>query len=202
MCDCTFSNNCVQPPNQISILNRKSNHVEFTMDEAEAAAAKAEYIRRKYLATAPGDASTKEYIANRYLSGNNDGKKKKKKKVSKRIQKGNIGIVDEEEDSWRNSKVEEEDTMMPIEEPTMTETKSLYTPKASSWTTIREGERDQGMDVDDEEEEDERPMIVGSGTYKNRFSHEPEMCLCVCVRAGYCGQGSEVDLLLSFVPHV
>ncbi|KAJ2955771.1 hypothetical protein NQZ79_g8277 [Umbelopsis isabellina] len=144
------------------------------MDEAEAAAAKAEYIRRKYLATAPGDASTKEYIANRYLSGSNDGKKKKKKKVSKRIQKGNIGIVDEEEDSWRNSKVEEEDTMMPVEEPTMTETKSLYTPKASSWTTIREGERDQGMDIDDEEEEDERPMIVGSGTCKTGF-HVPEV---------------------------
>ncbi|KAM3583893.1 Pre-mRNA-splicing factor cwc26 [Umbelopsis sp. WA50703] len=130
------------------------------MDEAKAAAAKAEYIRRKYLATAPGDASTKEYIANRYLSDGNDSKKKKKKKISKRIQKGNIGIVDEEEDSWRNSKVEDEETLEPIEEPTVTETKSLYTPKASSWTTIREGETVQGMDVD-EEDEDERPMIVG-----------------------------------------
>jgi hypothetical protein len=155
------------------------------MDEAKAAAAKAEYIRRKYLATAPGDASTKEYIANRYLSDGNDSKKKKKKKISKRIQKGNIGIVDEEEDSWRNSKVEDEETLEPIEEPTVTETKSLYTPKASSWTTIREGETDQGMDVD-EEDEDERPMIVGDGTYKQFLVPD------VWAKLGTCRQGSEV----------
>ncbi|CAO3664573.1 unnamed protein product [Umbelopsis vinacea] len=134
------------------------------MNDADAAAAKAEYIRRKYLATAPGDASTKEYIANRYLTSNDDSKvKKKKKKVSKRIQKGNIGIIDEEEDGWRRMKVqEEEDTPMSFDEPTVTETASLYTPTASSgWTTIREGETNQNNMEEEEEAEDEKPMIVG-----------------------------------------
>jgi pre-mRNA-splicing factor CWC26 len=136
------------------------------MNDADAAAAKAEYIRRKYLATAPGDASTKEYIANRYLTSNDDSKvKKKKKKVSKRIQKGNIGIIDEEEDGWRRMKVqEEEDTPMSFDEPTVTETASLYTPTASSgWTTIREGETNENNMEEEEEAEDEKPMIVGEG---------------------------------------
>ncbi|GAB5586653.1 Pre-mRNA-splicing factor cwc26 [Umbelopsis nana] len=128
------------------------------MNDEEAAAAKAEYIRRKYLATAPGDSSTKEYIANKYLESSDDHKsKKKKKKVPKRIQKGNIGIIDEEDDGWRRTKPQEEDIPMATEEPTVTETRSLYTPTSSGWTTIREGE----MDVEEEEAEDEKPMIVG-----------------------------------------
>src|ERR1700730_14295167 len=126
------------------------------MNDEEAAAAKAEYIRRKYLATAPGDSSTKEYIANKYLASSDDHKsKKKKKKVPKRIQKGNIGIIDEEDDGWRRTKPQEEDIPMATEEPTVTETRSLYTPTSSGWTTIREGE----MDVEEEEAEDEKPMI-------------------------------------------
>ncbi|KAG2187002.1 hypothetical protein INT44_003230 [Umbelopsis vinacea] len=128
------------------------------MNDADAAAAKAEYIRRKYLATAPGDESTKAYIASKYLGSGQEGQsKKKKKKIPKRIKKGNIGIIDEEEDSWRQAKVQDddEDTFMESEEATVTETKSLYTPKTSGWTTIREGEEEE------EEAEDERPQIVG-----------------------------------------
>ncbi|KAI8581618.1 hypothetical protein K450DRAFT_232163 [Umbelopsis ramanniana AG] len=127
------------------------------MNDADAAAAKAEYIRRKYLATAPGDESTKAYIASKYLGSGQEGQsKKKKKKIPKRIKKGNIGIIDEEEDSWRQAKVQDddEDTFMESEEATVTETKSLYTPKTSGWTIIREGE-------EEEEAEDERPQIVG-----------------------------------------
>lgn len=129
------------------------------MNDADAAAAKAEYIRRKYLATAPGDESTKAYIASKYLGSAQEGQsKKKKKKIPKRIKKGNIGIIDEEEDSWRQAKVQDddEDTVMESEAATVTETKSLYTPKTSGWTTIREGEQE-------EEAEDERPQIVGEG---------------------------------------
>jgi len=147
------------PVDSFPHINSHHYHPLDLMNDAKAAAAKAEYIRRKYLATAPGDASTKEYIANRYLSGGGDGGKKKKK-VTKRIHKGNIGIVDEEEDSWRRAKVEEDDSSMPVDEPTVAETKSLYT-KSSGWTTIHEGENSQSMQED--EEDDEKPMIVGEG---------------------------------------
>lgn len=142
----------------LSCISQPQRSVD-PMNDADAAAAKAEYIRRKYLATAPGDESTKAYIASKYLGSAQEGQsKKKKKKIPKRIKKGNIGIIDEEEDSWRQAKVQDddEDTVMESEAATVTETKSLYTPKTSGWTTIREGEQE-------EEAEDERPQIVGEG---------------------------------------
>jgi hypothetical protein len=53
---------------------------------------------------------------------------------------------------------------MSFDEPTVTETASLYTPTASSgWTTIREGETNQNNMEEEEEAEDEKPMIVGEG---------------------------------------
>ncbi|RUP49705.1 Pre-mRNA-splicing factor CWC26 [Jimgerdemannia flammicorona] len=131
---------------------------------------KQEYIKKKYLATAPGDAETKDYIARKYLAGGSDDKKKKKKVKSSssfpsKLRKGNIGIVDEDDLGWKQVKApdeEDEDAKETIV-PVFTEGRSSFKGTTDGWITIREGDapRPQAIDPMDVEDEDERPVIVG-----------------------------------------
>ncbi|KAL0074807.1 Pre-mRNA-splicing factor of RES complex-domain-containing protein [Phycomyces blakesleeanus] len=134
-----------------------------------------DFAKRKFLAKGVGDAATKEYIANKYLSsGTDENKKKKKRKIgAKKIRRGNIGIVDEEEFGWKQIGTrdeEEAETKRYQEEQERlmaeaAESKEAAKSRASSWQTIRGEEQtdyrgEDDNDNDDSELEDEKPMIV------------------------------------------
>ncbi|KAI9031537.1 Pre-mRNA-splicing factor of RES complex-domain-containing protein [Phycomyces nitens] len=130
-----------------------------------------DFAKRKFLAKGVGDAATKEYIANKYLSSGPDEKKKKKKRKidSKKIRRGNIGIVDEEEFGWKNIGTQEEEAetkrYQEEQERLMAEaaaSKEAAKSRASSWQTIRGEEKiDYEEENDnDSEMEDEKPMVV------------------------------------------
>ncbi|KAI8990071.1 Pre-mRNA-splicing factor of RES complex-domain-containing protein [Pilobolus umbonatus] len=98
-----------------------------------------EIIKRKYLARAPGDETTKAYIAAKYLGGNVNVMKKKKKK-KRNI--GNIGIIDEEESGWNDApweeKKEEEEE---LKDDVAADAGGVFKGTVSNWQTIREGEK-------------------------------------------------------------
>lgn len=136
---------------------------------------KQEYIKKKYLATGPGDQGTKDYIAKKYLSGGSDESTKKKKKKIKstssfpsKLRKGNIGIIDEDEFGGRQLKErdeDDEDDGDPIIPLVVEEKGTSFKGRTDGWVTIRDGDAPlprQAVDgMDFAEEEDERPMIVG-----------------------------------------
>ncbi|KAI7855373.1 Pre-mRNA-splicing factor of RES complex-domain-containing protein [Circinella umbellata] len=124
-----------------------------------------ENVRLKYLARGPGDAATKAYIANKYLSSTNPNddadKKNKKKKKKKIIKKGNLGIVDDEYMGWkpiqedeqqkkRKKLLQEQEEIEPLMQS------GLFRGKTDGWQTIQ-----QGHEVnEDKEADDERPLFV------------------------------------------
>ncbi|RUS19927.1 Pre-mRNA-splicing factor CWC26 [Endogone sp. FLAS-F59071] len=135
-----------------------------------------EYIKKKYLATGPGDQGTKDYIAKKYLSGGSDESTKKKKKKVKstssfpsKLRKGNIGIIDEDEFGGRPAKEQDEDDEDDVRDPIIPliveERGTSFKGRTDGWITIRDGDAPlprhavDGMDF--AEEEDERPIIVG-----------------------------------------
>ena len=130
-----------------------------------------ENVRLKYLARGPGDAATKAYIANKYLSSNtpddaDDDSKKKKKKKKKVIKKGNLGIVDDEYMGWKpiqdieqqrkRKKLQDEEI-----EPIMTPG-GVFQGKRDGWQTIQKGPEEEPSynEENDKESEDERPVFV------------------------------------------
>ncbi|ORZ01155.1 Pre-mRNA-splicing factor of RES complex-domain-containing protein [Syncephalastrum racemosum] len=142
---------------------------------------RAENAKRKYLARGPGDAATKAYIASKYLGGVGDEetakKKKKKKKVKSSIQKGNLGIVDEEDTAWRQVGQTEEDEKRKARKQYEREMQDLaaqnsggvFHGRRDGWHTIQGG-HDEEDDTsalrgqnDDEDDIDERPVIVSEG---------------------------------------
>lgn len=115
-----------------------------------------EIIRKKYLARGPGDEATKAYIAAKYLGGDDSKKKKKKKKanngvVGKKII-GNIGIIDDEDQTWelaaeKKKKPTEEQEI--LEEEMIHNAGRLSRSSVNNWETIRQGE-----------DSDEEPLVV------------------------------------------
>lgn len=141
---------------------------------------RAENAKRKYLARGPGDAATKAYIASKYLGGIGDEetakKKKKKKKVKSSIQKGNLGIVDEEDMGWRQVGQTEEDEKRKARRQYEREMQDLaaensggvFHGRRDGWHTIQGGSDQDDEDTSrlrgqDDDDIDERPVIVSEG---------------------------------------
>ncbi|KAF7730136.1 Pre-mRNA-splicing factor cwc26 [Apophysomyces ossiformis] len=160
------------------------------MEQAE----REEIFRQKYLVKGSGDEATKKYIADKYLSGGDDGKKKKKKKSSaKKIRKGNIGIVDEDEWGWKPMKDPYgEDELIAkkrrdesLEAEAATNSKGVFRGRTDGWEVVQEGVTQQGY-VEEEEAEDEKPVVVAETVEEkgDRGAGEKEMRMSSGQKAG------------------
>ncbi|KAI8067847.1 Pre-mRNA-splicing factor of RES complex-domain-containing protein [Gongronella butleri] len=108
---------------------------------------------QKYLSRAPGDAATKAYIANKYLSGGGGDDDKKKKKKKKKSVIGNIGIVDEDEWGW----AKEEQPRSSKKKTSM----SVSTARPSHWKPMAAAAASDDDDVQGDDDES-RPVVVAT----------------------------------------
>ncbi|CAO3612523.1 unnamed protein product [Cunninghamella blakesleeana] len=138
-------------------------------------------IRQKYLSRAPGDAATKSYIANKYLS-TEEPKKKKKKKTHTSI--GNVGIIDEDEFGWSSQFGDSSTNKKKKKKKQSDDTLTSEVPKGI-WKPIgeiekhhhhknKEGkEEENDNDDDDDDEEENRPVIVNTSNYNQEEKDIP-----------------------------
>ncbi|KAG0174252.1 Pre-mRNA-splicing factor cwc26 [Apophysomyces sp. BC1015] len=136
------------------------------MEQAE----REEIFKQKYLVKGSGDAATKKYIASKYLGADVDGKKKKKKKSSsaKKIRKGNLGIVDEDEWGWKPVRDPYDDDELlakkrreeRIEAEAAANSEGVFRGRTDGWEVVQGGIQKGPVEQEEEEAEDEKPVIV------------------------------------------